>query len=266
VRKMLQGTKLILELYQKDEFKPFIIQGDHGYGKSSYANSLIADVYGNVFNGGVPLWKPRFTKNIQEWFESHIGFQPKEVIDEWQYKGKREEWLNDRFGEYTPPDSKIKRVLNDWQYPDKKRDYVYHWDDSGAFLHNLDFQDPFVKETGKYMQLVRSDWACVIFSAISAEDITSKIRGLRNAIIIDIIKDSNERQPYRRIAEAYILRRSYKGRVWKDYLFRDNFNCHVPDDFYAWYHPLRDKYAEIFKKRMREKLDRNKELQDFISE
>ncbi|GAG78362.1 unnamed protein product [marine sediment metagenome] len=35
---MLDGAKRILELYEDDEFKPFIIEGDHGYGKSTYAN------------------------------------------------------------------------------------------------------------------------------------------------------------------------------------------------------------------------------------
>ena len=252
---MLQGTKLILELFEKDEFKPFIIQGDNGFGKSSYANTLIADVYGQIFNNGHPFWGDynygdRFTKEIREWFEMHIGFQPIEVLDEWQFKDKREDWLNKRLGPYP------RSLFNNWQFKDKKRDYVYHWDDAGAFLHSLDFQDPFVKETGKYMQLVRTDWACVIFSAISAEDITSKVRGLRNAIIIDIIKNSDKYHPFRRIASAYIWRENYKGRAWKDYQWEDVFNAHVPNDFYDWYHPLRDKYADIFKERMRSKLDK----------
>jgi len=253
---MFQATRMILELFNNDEFKPLIVQGDHGYGKSSYANSIIADVYGQVFNGGTPLWKPRFTNVTKEWFESHIGFEPAEVTNEWQIKDKREKWLLKRFGEYP------RNILNSWQYKDMKKDYVYHWEDAGTFLHNLDFQNPFVKETGKYMQLVRSDWACVIFSAISADDITSKIRGLRNAIIIDVTKGQNDvTHPHRRVAEAYILRKSFKGRIWKDYQWRDNFNCHVPDDFYAWYHPLRDHYADIFKRRMREKIEHNKDLQ-----
>lgn len=252
---MLQGTKRILELFDDDEFKAFIVQGDHGYGKSSYSNRLIADVYGHVFNGGTPLWKPKFSKDIEYWFSSHMGFNPKEVIDEWQFKEKREDWLLKRLGGYP------RSILNKWQYHDKKRDYVYHWDDAGTYLHSLDFQDPFVKETGKYMQLVRSDWACVVFSAISASDITTKIRGLRNAIIIDIVKHgNNESHPYARIAEAYILRKSFKGKLWKDYQWKDTFSCHVPNDFYDWYHPLRDHYAEIFKQRMRKKLEKNKDL------
>jgi len=261
---MFQGTKKILELFDKDEFKPFIVQGDHGFGKTSYANSLIADVYGHVFNGGQPLWDRWTTTGnypVQEWFEFHTGFQPKEVLDEWQFKEKREKWIYNRLDSPEKLVNKWQRKLyEDWHYPDKKRDFIYHWDDAGMWLHSLDFQDPFVKDTGKYMQVVRSDWACVIFSAISAEDIVSKIRGLRHAIIIDIIKDSDKLHPYKRVAEAYIMRDSYKGRTWKDYQWKDHFNCHVPDDCFGWYHPLRDKYAAIAKKRMRDKLSQREDL------
>jgi len=254
---MLYGTRVILDLYRKDEFKPFIIIGDHGYGKSSYATSLIADVYGHVFNHGSPYWDP-FTDTAKEWFEAHIGFNPKEVLDEWQFTKNREEWLLREYGDYP------RREYNDWQYKDKRRDLCYCWDDAGLWLHSLDFQDPFVKDAGKYMQVVRTDWACVMFTAISAEDITSKVRGLRNAIIIEITKNSSKEQPNRRIAEAYILRKSFKGRQWKDVQWTDHFNCYVPDDFNKWYHPLRSKYADIAKQMMRKKLEENKELNSII--
>lgn len=272
---MFQGTKRIIELFDNDEFKPFIVQGDHGFGKTSYSDSLIADVYGHVFNGGSPLWNRWTTTGnypVQDWFEYHIGFHPKEVLDEWQFKDKRDKWLYNRLKYPEKFSNRWQRKLyedwdfSNWDHPekrhtDKKRDFVYHWDDAGMWLHSLDFQDPFVKEAGKYMQVVRSDWACVIFSAISAEDIVSKIRGLRNAIIIDIIKQgNNESHPYQRTAEAYILRRTYRGRTWKDYQWRDRFNCHVPDDCFGWYHPLRDKYASIAKKRMRDKLSQREDL------
>lgn len=250
---MLYGTKVILDLFRKDEFKPFIIIGDHGYGKSSYATSLISDVYGHVFNNGDPYWK-NFTPIVKDWFEYHIGFNPKEVLDEWQFTEKREQWLSNELGPYP------RLKYNDWQFEHKRRDFVYCWDDAGLWLNSLDFQDPFVKDAGKYMQVVRSDWACVIFTAISSDDITSKIRGLRNAIIVEVTKHSNAKQPYRRVAEAYILRKSYKGRLWKDTQWKDEFDCHVPDPFYEWYQPLRSRYASIAKQLMRKKLEKNKDL------
>lgn len=219
---MLEGAKRIIELFDDDEFKAFLIQGDHGFGKSSYAHRLIAETY-SFKNKGKPFWNWNH-------FQLHMGFTPEEVLHEWRHK--------------------------------RGRDYCYHWDDAGNWLHSLDFQDPFVKDVGKYMQLVRTDWACVIFSTISVEDISSKIRGLRNAIYIDIVKDgADEDHPYRRTANAYIQRRTTKGRVWKDYQWEDSFDCHVPDDFYAKYKPLRDAYTKIAKENAERKLEERKVME-----
>ncbi len=220
---MLDGAKHIMELYEDDEFKPFIIEGDHGYGKSTYANRLISEVYSK--DGIRGNW------DINYLFPHHLGFFPKYVLKQWKRK--------------------------------HKRDYVFHWDDAGLWLHSLDFQDPFVKEVGKYMQVARTDWGCIIFTAISRTDISSKIRGLRNAIIIEITKDANDKQHrHRRLATAYIERKTWKGRPWKDYQWKEHFNSHVPDKFYEWYKPLRDEYADMAKERMQKKLDQHPEFND----
>jgi len=225
---MLDGAKRIIELYEDDEFKPLIIQGDHGYGKSSYANRLIAEVY------SIDRVKGNWNTDI---FKRHIGFHPKHVLDLWMNK--------------------------------RGRDHCFHWDDAGLWLHSLDYQDPFVKDVGKYMQVVRTDWACVMFTAIGKEDISSKIRGLRNAIIIDITKEGvDETHPNRRTASAYIERKTTKGRIWKDYQWEEYFDSWVPgeyeknrkgmilkqDGFYGWYKPLRDKYGDMAKARMRKRI------------
>jgi len=217
------GAKRILELYENDEFKPIIIQGDHGYGKSSYANRLISEVYSN--GDGRPCWDKTL-------FETHVGFHPKHVLKLWMRK--------------------------------HDRDKCFHWDDAGLWLHSLDFQDPFVKEVGKYMQVVRTDWACVIFTAISKEDISSKIRGLRNAIVVDITKDgAGKSHPNRRTANAYIERKTWKGHGYKDHQWQDTFDSHVPNKFYSWYNPIRNKYSEMAKHRMKRKLSEHK---DFIQD
>lgn len=201
---MLDGAKRIIELFDNDEFKPILIQGDHGFGKSSYANTLIAEVY-SIFKDGVPDWDA---------VKKYVGYTPEEVLGTLRTIPLGERW------------------------------YVFHWDDAGNWLHSLDFQDPFVKDVGKYMHVVRTDLACMIFSTISIEDITSKVRGIRNAIVIDITKEGNSyKQPFIRTARAYIKRKTWKGREWKDYQWEERFNCHVPDSFYRWYKPLRDRYA-----------------------
>lgn len=211
---MLDGAKHIIKLFDNDEFKPFLIQGDHGFGKTSYANTLMAEVF-SIHKDGVPDW---------EKVKHRIGYNPDEVLDQLDNIPEGERW------------------------------YCYHWDDAGTWLHNLDFQDPFVKAIGKYMQLARTDLACMIFTTIDVNDISSKVRGIRNAIIVDITKDgSSYKEPFVRTARAYILRKTWKGRQWKDYQWEERFNCHVPDKFYRWYKPQRDSYAKQMKHIAREK-------------
>jgi len=222
---MLAGAKFIIDLYNNDEFKPILIQGSHGFGKTTYANTLIAEVH-SINNGGKPNW---------EMVKKRIGYDPDEVLDTLDSIGEGERW------------------------------YAYHWDDAGTWLHSLDFQDPFVKAVGKYLQVARTDLACMIFSTISVGDVSSKVRGIRDAIIVDITKEGSEpnsNEPYRknkRTARAYILRKTWKGREWKDYQWEERFDSHVPDKFYKWYKPIRDHYAKQAKQIAREKWHSRKE-------
>jgi len=101
----------------------------------------------------------------------------------------------------------------------------------------------------------------MIFSTISVTDVSSKVRGIRDAIMIDITKDGCDRKsPYpskrnRRTARAYIERKTWKGRTWKDYQWEEYFNSHVPDNFYNnFYKPKRQYYAKLEKEKAREKL------------
>lgn len=230
---MLAATQKILDLWYNDEFKIFIIQGDHGYGKTTYANRIIAEVYSNPEfgwggNGKTSNWN-------RELFKHHLGFHPAYVLDIWMKK--------------------------------RKRDLVYHWDDTGLWLHSLDWQDPFVKEIGKYMQTARTDWACIIFSCIDRADITSKIRGLRHAITIDITKEgSNKRQPDRRTATAVTYWKNRRGKTGYNFEWEEMFDSHVPGDpddpstFYGWYNPLRVQYSDMAKRLAKEKLERKKDI------
>jgi len=223
---MLYGAKYIIELFDNDEFRPFLVQGSHGFGKSSYANTIMAEAHSRS-NGGNPDWKI---------IKQRIGYTPDEVLDQLDSIPINERWL------------------------------AYHWDDAGTWLHSLDFQDPFVKAVGKYMHVARTDLACMIFSTISITDVSSKIRGIPDAIIIDITKDgcdSKSSEPARRnrrMARAYILRKTWKGREWKDYQWEEYFDSHVPGNknnpatFYGWYEPKRKQYAKLQKDLARQRL------------
>ena len=211
---MLAGSEWILKLYRDNEFKVIIITGDHGFGKSTYANRLISEVYSkdNVHgNWDITL------------FKEHLGFHPMNVTEQW-----------------------LKM---------KHRDIAFHWDDAGLWLNAMDYQDPFVVSVGKYLQVARTDWACLIFTAIDRDDVFSKLRNLRNAIIIEIIKDSSKREPWRRKAIAYKFWKSRGGsKKGTNTIWEERFNCHVPDSFYHWYQPLRAKYSYLAKQQMRDYL------------
>lgn len=160
-------------------------------------------------------------------FENRVGYQPKRVIEKW----------------------KSKRI----------RDHCFHWDDAGYHLYALDYQDPFVKDVGKYLQIARTKFGCLMFSCIDKGDIISKIRNFRSAIIIDITKDGNDRlHPYRRKATAWHYWKDRLDKVGTENDWEEHFNCHVPNKFYEWYKPLREQYAKRAEKEMYNKLKNRK--------
>lgn len=221
---VLDATKRVLELYDNDEFEIFVITGKNGYGKSTYANRIIAEVYSLRDqhrwggNGRTGNWNTKL-------FKRHLGYHPHEVKALWD---------------------KV-----------RKRDYVFHWDDSGVWLSAYDHQDKYVRDIAKYMQTARTDWACIIFSCIDKKDIISKLRTFKSAVIIDILKDGNKpNSPY---PSEQNLRKARAWHYWTGRLneqgtendWEESFNCHVPDKFYSWYKPIREKYTRIAKRQIK---------------
>lgn len=236
---MLFPAKLILDLFEDDEFKIIIITGDHGFGKSSYANQIISEV--NSVDGVKRNWK-------LEMFKDSLGFHPMNVTLKWL-------------------DMKTRRK-------------VFHWDDAGLWLNAMDYQDRFVVSVGKYLQAARTDWATLLFTCIDKEDVFAKLRNLRSAIVVEIVKNSNWKQPNKRTAFAYEFWKSRTGsKKGTNNLWSENFNCLMPGNysetnpvikhnpskqdkknpyvtwgFYGWYKPLRIKYAQMAKRQMRDYL------------
>jgi len=235
---MLAPTKRVLDLYDNDEFEIFIITGKNGYGKTTYANRIIAEVYSLRMqdkwhgDGKTPNWSiPLFRK--------HMGYHPHEVKKQWDKM--------------------------------RARDYVYHWDDAGVWLSAYDHQDRYIRSISKYLQTARSDWGCIIFSAIDKSDIVSKIRNFKSAVIVDITKEgaeTNSPKPSHRNR-----RTAFGWHYWEDRLnkigtendWEEFFDSHVPgkyipahnglptirEGFYGWYKPLRDKYARQAKRQIK---------------
>jgi len=139
------------------------------------------------------------------------------------------------------------------------REHAIIWDDAGLWLHALDFNDPFVKAVGKYISVARTDWAAIIFTTPLPTWIFSKVRDVPDAITLKVRKNiGGSKKQYRyRQAVAY--------RFWKSpdlkhsgvkSLWIDDFKGMLPDDFFKWYKPLRDKYATLAKQLMKKELER----------
>jgi len=114
------------------------------------------------------------------------------------------------------------------------------------------------------MQTARTDWACIIFTCIDKSDIVNKIRSLRHAIIIDIHKKGKDAEhPNRRCATAISNWQSRGGRSGFNYVWEEYFNCHMPDNFYNWYLPLRLQYSSMAKQLIKDKLEKKKDIMQF---
>lgn len=143
------------------------------------------------------------------------------------------------------------------------------WDDAGLWLYALDWNDPFVKAFGKYMNVAKTHLGAVIMTTPSPDMIFKKIRKFPQAYNVNIIKESgNPYSIWDRLAIPYLqyfnIVKGYRVtrvRV-KRAAARDRFSCRMPDDFFAWYKPLRDKYEDIaldlIKKRWKELAERDR--------
>ena len=129
------------------------------------------------------------------------------------------------------------------------------WDDAGMWLYALDWYDPWVKAVAKYLNVVGTDLAAVIFTTPLPTWVISKLRGLPQVITIKIIKTGASH--FARRATAY---RSWMAPDMKKTgvrkIFYDNFSCKLPDRLYRWYHPIRKGYADEAKSMMRGLLEK----------
>lgn len=210
-------TRMINTLYAQNEFKPFIVYGPLGIGKSSYAMKCVAEVYG----GSDTLnW---------EAVKSHLVFHPRDFVD------------------------CCTKMIEKSQ-----RDKVLIWDDAGLWLNSLEWNSPFIRAVTKYFNVARTNWAAIILTSPLPTYVIKKIRGLPDAITIKIIKTSND------VDNPQRCRRGKGYRFWiapdmvksgVRLIFEDNFTAILPNKFYYWYQPVRDRYAKEAVSYMRRELD-----------
>jgi hypothetical protein len=139
-----------------------------------------------------------------------------------------------------------KDVLSSWMKLSGQKRKAYVWDDAGLWLHALDWNSPFVKQVGKYLNVGGTDWGGLILTAPLPTWISRKIRGIPQAITLKVVKTfaTGSSQEHLRKATAYrwwLAPDMKHTGVHK--IFEEHFSCMLPQPFYDWYKPYRDQFA-----------------------
>jgi hypothetical protein len=208
---------MIIDSYYNDELILVVIHGKQGYGKSTYASIILSQVYGYI--------KTHPRRNVNH------------EIKEYKY-----DWDDAKeYFVFQPHDFlTLSRKQNG-----KSPGCVI--DDAGMWLNSMDFNHPLVKATGKFLEVARTKWGAILFTCSDLSQVFSKIRNMPHVYTIRIIKQSGGRdKPDRRIATIFEGWRSEdlkkSGRKTK---YIDMFYARMPDSFYSWYKPERDRLADM---------------------
>lgn len=211
-KKALTTTVYILsDLVPPEGFKLFIVYAGLGKGKSAYAIFSFVETLMN--------WYHVEEAEAWEMVKTFLVFHPQQFFD------KLDQIETSGYG-------RIPGLI---------------WDDAGLWLYALDWNDPFIKSFGKYLNIARTLLASLMLTTPSVKWIFSKVRDFPDAYTISIIKvTGNKRARWRRGAKGYqsvLLPDQKKSRVY--HRFTDIFNCRMPDTFFSWYKPLRDSYEKL---------------------
>jgi len=227
-------SEMIEQAYRLDEAYMVIVYGPLGYGKSSYACQVLAELYGD--HDASPL-DPRHWN--WEAVKRRIFFHPRDYLSYIMSHGGREP--------------------------------AVIWDDAGVWLHSLDWAERWVKTVGKYLQVARTDFAGLIFTTPTPRVLMRKIRDIPAAITVKIVKEQSDY--VRRVGGVEELVKPRIARMFRTWMTpdmkrtgvreigRDQFNAMLPDRFFKWYRPYRDRYAslaqEMAMRRLKEALEKH---------
>lgn len=225
----------------------FVIYGmPEGIGKSSHANYSLADING---------WYNDNDWEHKKWMWESIDKRPKDTPI-WEL-----DWEMSKNLIKYPPDHVVDMCMD--MVDHEKRLPFFHWDDAGIWLNAMDWHDPFVTSFMKYISIARTNWGGIVLSTPVEDWVLKKLRTATGVIhvVISTAPHCNEAMTFRpKVAKGYKIQR-YVGRIrpyWNT-VYEDYFPAIMPDSFYRWYKPLRDKYAKAAVQMMRFAIDKKKQ-------
>ncbi len=218
------GKRIAKAYYPPEEFVLCIVYAPLGYGKSAYQFKATVDVLISIYRlSEAEAW---------EALKSLIVFHPEQFFDR----------------------------LDQIRSFGFNKTVTLNWDDAGLWLYAMDWDDPFVEAFTKWLNVARTDLNSLICSTPDPTFVFKKMRNFPAAITVNIIKTSgNPYNRWDRVARGYHhykLPDLQRTRVRK--IFEDRFSCKMPRDFYDWYKPRRDAYADVARKMMEEQWRKKK--------
>lgn len=172
-------------------------------------------------------WKITYQR-IKKWW----GFHPAEVI---------ETWLNN-----------------------EKKQPFYVWDDAGFWLHAMDWHDPLLITIQKYLNVIGTDYGCLVLTTPDPSWVLSKFSTLHGMVRVKIVRAKGSEHidsdpaPSVKFARMAIGYKPWTSPDFKKHgvnkKWEDRFSCRIPDDIYSEYQPEREHYAHMAKEMMHKAL------------
>ncbi len=226
-------ARWIVKAFKFDDFNLFIIHGTPRIGKSTYAIKAMGQAVDYLY--GEDIFKITGSSGYRRApvCQRYMGWDPSENV---------EVWLDI-----------ISRIP------------MFTWDDAGYWLFSLNWTDPLLIAVQQYMNVVGTDINSLMLTTPDPSWILSKIATMPGCMRIRIIKrdgggSDRDSKLYSRRALGYVPWKypdMKAGGVNKK--LEDDFSCKLPDEFYKWYKPTREKYARAAKLAMRAELVRRNE-------
>jgi hypothetical protein len=240
ILKPYRFTKRLIRNHFADECEIFLVYGTpQGIGKSALVSHVLADVHGYLQCKDEELVRAMWVK-------------PEEAykMPKWE-----SDWEAVKSRTFYPPDEVVDKCL--YMLDHEIVDVAFHWDDAGTWLYAMEYHDPFVIAFMEYLGLARSNWkGGVILSTPFAEWVLKKLRTSEGILRVKVTKPPGDSLKYiwkPRIATCYKKERPFPGatRVYWPRQFTDKFIAIMPDTFFKWYKPRRDKYGKLAALKMR---------------
>lgn len=247
-RILLSAEKILSAMYPPEEFVLMTAYGPLGIGKSTYAVKVGVDVL---------LW----------WYR-HTLFGAYDYTDPEGYKqARRKAWdLVKQFIIFHP--EQLFKKLNEVGEL-KTRIPIIIWDDAGLWLYALEYKDPFIVRTTKYMNVARTLLGSIFCTTPNPSYIVRKLRDFPQSYNLSIIKTTGSMKgndKYRRRAKAYLQYYNIiKGMRVTGPKYLDEFTCLMPNHFFKWYKPLRDSYEKMARDLMTTEWDKQKKKSQAVS-